>query len=269
MPQLDPLSLVALAAVTLIGLPHGAMDAAVALALGYGRNVGRMAVFVLAYLVLAAVVVGFWIMAPVLALAIFLLISMVHFGLGDTEAHNPLHKYVQMIAHGSVVTVAIPFWHRQDVSAVFEMISGPHDWLWPVIDAAAVISILAGIAYAVLALRQPGLRRGFAEWLGLMAVVAVLPPLVGFALYFTLVHTPRHVLRISHALKARDLPGWGMTAGFTVATWALAVAAWLLLAGRIGGDAASLQIVFIGLAALTVPHMILIDGVFRPGLKSV
>ena len=59
-----------------------------------------------------------------------------------------------------------------------------------------------------------------------------------------------------------------MTAGFTIATWAMAAAAWLLLAGRIGVDAASLQIVFIGLAALTVPHMILIDGVFRPGLKS-
>ena len=268
MPQLDPISLIALAAVTLIGLPHGAMDAAVALALGYGRNFGKMAVFVLAYVVLAAVVVGFWIVAPVLALALFLLISLVHFGLGDTEAQNPIHKYVQMIAHGSVVTVAIPFWHKQEVSTVFEMISGPHDWLWPLMDGAAVICVLAGIAYAVLALGQPGLRRGFAEWLSLMAIVAVLPPLVGFAVYFTLVHTPRHVLRISYALKARDLPVWGMTAGFTGATWATAAVAWLLLAGRIGVDAASLQIVFIGLAALTVPHMILIDGVFRPGLRS-
>ena len=89
MLQLDPISLIALAAVTLIGLPHGAMDAAVALALGYGRNFGKMAVFVLAYVLLAAVVVGFWIVAPVLALALFLLISLVHFGLGDTEAQIP------------------------------------------------------------------------------------------------------------------------------------------------------------------------------------
>ena len=150
-------------------------------------------------ILLAAVVVGFWILFPVLALALFLLISLVHFGLGDTEAQNPVHKYIQMIAHGSVVTVAIPFWHQQEVSTVFEMISGPHGWLWPVMDGAAIISVLAGMAYAVLALNQPGLRRSFAEWLGLMAIVAVLLPLVGFAAYFTLVHTPRHVLRISHA----------------------------------------------------------------------
>ena len=192
MPQLDPLSLIALAAVTFIGLPHGAMDAAVALALGYGRNFSKMAAFVLAYILLAAVVVGFWILFPVLALALFLLISLVHFGLGDTEAQNPVHKYIQMIAHGSVVTVAIPFWHQQEVSSVFEMISGPHGWLWPVMDGAAIISVLAGMAYAVLALNQPELRRSFAEWLGLMAIVAVLPPLVGFAAYFTLVHPPRH-----------------------------------------------------------------------------
>ena len=114
------------------------MDAAVALALGYGRNFGKMAVFVLTYVLLAAVVVGFWIVAPVLALALFLLISLVHFGLGDTEAQDPIHKYVQMIAHGSAVTVAIPFWHKQEVSTVFEMISGPHNWLWRTVPQSFV-----------------------------------------------------------------------------------------------------------------------------------
>ena len=33
---LDPVSIIALAAIAIIGLPHGALDGAVALALGYG-----------------------------------------------------------------------------------------------------------------------------------------------------------------------------------------------------------------------------------------
>lgn len=271
MTGLDPISLIALAAVTLVGLPHGAMDAAVALALGYGRNPGRLAGFIGLYLLLAALVIGFWMLAPILALGLFLLISLVHFGLGDTDREDRWPRYIQMACHGGIVTIAIPLAHRGEVTTLFEMISGPHALLWPVLETGAVLCLGAGLAYAVLAFRDRSLRKGFAEWLGLAVLVTLLPPLVGFAFYFTLVHTPRHILRITTALRASQphLPVWGMTAGFTLATWAMAGAAFLMLKGQIGMDAASLRIVFIGLAALTVPHMILIDGIFRPGMKSV
>ena len=270
MVELDVISLVALFAVTVIGLPHGAMDAAVALALGYGSHAGRMAMFVLLYLILAAAVIGFWILAPVTALLLFLLISLAHFGLGDTEETHIWTKLVQMMAHGSIVTVAIPFWHRDEVTVLFQALSGDHGVIWPVINGAAILAVLAGLAYAVMAVGNKHLRKGLAEYVVLNVLVAVLPPLAGFAIYFTAIHTPRHLFRITAALRDR-LPSfnvWGMTASFTIATWAMAGLAFWALAGRIGADTATLQIVFIGLAALTVPHMILIDGVFRPGLKQ-
>ena len=36
---------------------------------------------------------------------------------------------------------------------------------------------------------------------------------------------------------------------------------------QMSGEAALLRVIFIGLAALTVPHMILVDGFFRRRLK--
>ncbi|MGC6484542.1 MAG: Brp/Blh family beta-carotene 15,15'-dioxygenase, partial [Candidatus Puniceispirillales bacterium] len=226
--------------------------------------------FIGLYLLLAGVVIGFWILAPVSALGLFLLISLVHFGLGDTDLEETRPRITQMLAHGGIVTLAIPLGHREEVTALFTMISGPHPVLWSLIEVVAVISTLAGAFYAFLAVKDARLRRGFAEWLGLTVLVMLLPPLVGFALYFTLIHTPRHILRITAALRDRQphLPVWGMTAGFTVATWAMAGIAFALLHDSVGVDAATLRIVFIGLAALTVPHMILIDGIFRPGLKA-
>ena len=58
-------------------------------------------------------------------------------------------------------------------------------------------------------------------------------------------------------------------AGLTVASWAAGAAAlwWFADAGSV--ESVLLRVVFIGLAALTVPHMILIDGFYRQAKPSL
>ena len=55
--RLDDASLVALAFVVLIGLPHGAFDGAIARHLGYSRTLGGLIKFITVYLGLAVAVV--------------------------------------------------------------------------------------------------------------------------------------------------------------------------------------------------------------------
>lgn len=268
---LGVVNVISLLAVIAIGLPHGAMDGAVALALGFGRNWARMGAFIIGYVVLAFLVVVFWLAYPVLALMAFLSISLVHFGNGDTDIKDPALRWVQIICHGGIVVVAIPLFHPAMTGELFSYLSGPDAVVIPsYLSMLAVVMAVAGLIYARAAMRIPSLRLGFVEFTGLLALMWMLPPLAGFAVYFAGVHTPRHVRRIFLKLRAHDpaLSPFRLTAVFTVMTWIGGLIAYFYLAEKVAVDAAVVQVVFIGLAALTFPHMILIDGVFRPKMNT-
>jgi Brp/Blh family beta-carotene 15,15'-monooxygenase len=263
----DLLSLVALAAIVIIGLPHGAFDGAVALALGYGKTLKSMLGFAVTYVAISLLVVLFWLAFPVLALLLFLAISAVHFGIGDSQSGAFLTRGIQSLAHGGLVVVGVSLMHRPEVDPIFaHLVAGETSLLWAVLSVAAYGLAVILLAYAVLAYRYPKLRLRFGELAGLALAYFLLPPLVGFALYFCVVHSVRHVrhlwndLRDSAYGRRRMLP---LAVLFTVASWlAAAITLWLMPTAETL-DGAILRVVFIGLAALTVPHMILVDGLFR------
>ena len=81
-----------------------------------------------------------------------------------------------------------------------------------------------------------------------------------------MVHTPRHLFRLwqqlgHHNVQRRSM--MLMALAFTVASWLAGGIALWMIPDAISVDAHLLRVIFIGLAALTVPHMLLVDGLFR------
>jgi Brp/Blh family beta-carotene 15,15'-monooxygenase len=148
--------------------------------------------------------------------------------------------------------------HPGEVGAIFFAVMGmgaapPEAVPYPLLLVSSWL-LVGSIVFALTLDRRAGL-----ELAALGAAAFVLPPLVFFTAYFTLLHSPRHLLR--HRRLVAGGPARLITLGYTAIAVTLVIALTALLPG--GPIALQEELVrglFIGLAALTIPHMVLIDG---------
>jgi Brp/Blh family beta-carotene 15,15'-monooxygenase len=236
------------AAVFVVGTPHGALDAR--LARDWLRPIlgKRWAVpFVAAYLALAVLTLGLWLVAPALALPLFLLLAAVHFGHHDSTSG----RWLPVVVRGGLPPVVASAVQPDAIAAIFTLLAGA---------GGAELAAFAGgpllilwLAGAAITLATEGRR---AELIALAALFAAAPPLVAFSLYFALVHTPR-------ALAASRRPGerwrdlFAAALPWSLAAVALAVPLWAWFAPYLGEGPAFVRTTFWWLSALTVPHMVL------------
>jgi Brp/Blh family beta-carotene 15,15'-monooxygenase len=159
--------------------------------------------------------------------------------------------------------LALPAWRwPAQVDSSFALLAGADGSVIAGALAAAAPWLAAGMAAVVLV----ALRRSRATAVELIAVAALalmLPPLVYFIVYFCALHSLRHLrlaARDADAISRRRMAGVALL--YTALTLLAAALAWPMLAAT--GAAVSvpgthlLRLVFIGLAALTLPHMLVV-----------
>lgn len=246
------------------GLPHGTLDLELIKARSQGPWTGLASLLVL-YLGLATAMLALWQVAPVLALGAFILTAAVHFS-EDWEGTGS--RFLELgVALGLLCAPTLI--HRDALSQIFVGLTGQAgaaiiaDLMLLVTPVALVVA-----AVAVSALWSAG-RKVQATGAALtLASMVVLPPIVGFALYFCFFHSPRHFRESLSALDWRGFARWGwVVVPLTLAAGGIALVLFGLeiraaLPDRI--MAAS----FMTLSILTVPHMLvplLIEALARRG----
>ncbi len=245
--------------VAFLGLPHGALDLPIAellWPLNGWRGKLRFAGF---YLGLTAVVIAFWLALPGLALCAFLAYSALHFADDWRHGSGPLRWT------GGLATVGAPaLFHRHEVTALFAHLAP----LPAAGIAADTLAILGGAAlFALLSsiiLWRNCRGRDATEQLLLFAAAFFLQPLIYFMVYFCALHALRHfslaMAKVKHV--RRTLITATCLSILVIAAAALA-ALQLQTVHQFAVDESVFKVVFIGLAALTVPHMILVERLHK------
>lgn len=253
--------LVAAALIGLVGLPHGAIDPLLAARVYRFSRPSEWAMFVACYSGLALCVVLLWTVAPVLFLTGFLLVSLVHF----SEDLVTGASWLSRLVYGATVLVLPALRYAPETERLLALVAGS--------DAAVpVTTLLAQASWPLLVLAlvcavAEGRRRPMvgAEIAGVALLSACAPPLVSFTVFFCLMHSLRHLLRAAMGEGAMSVRALVRAAAWPMAgTAAAALLAWPLL-GTQSLDAAVMQLIFVGLAALTVPHMVLVEVAARAG----
>lgn len=238
--------------VVVLGLPHGALDSMVASKfLASNRYYSRTA-FYGSYLALALSYTFLWSRYPTVGLSCFLTIAAVHFGSDWQDRSIALTR----IAYGGTIVTLPALAHPVEVAAIYTALGTTHaPLLVSVSKVLAVVAVIAVGASGVVQFRRR--RSDLYEFIAIVAGAILLAPLVSFTCYFCLLHSPRHLLQTAEELGVAGLRSLSMAvAPLVLATLVLGGSFWFLLPGISPPDRV-LTLIFVGLASLTVPHMIL------------
>lgn len=260
--------------IALLGIMHGAVDPWVG-DIVVGRHLERpdRRVFFLAYLTLMILVVVAWIFAPLFTLTAFLALSVWHFGEQDAFGFEGRSDPLSIFVYGAIPVLGPIVGHPNEVAMIFDWLVG--------IDRDPLAGVLRWLLQPLIAIWFVGLgmllSRSLIERSAnigfhvfgiavLASAMIVLPPLIAFTAYFCLLHSFGHLIGLathrrgpwqSWSLDQWAARVWPATAGAVV----LGLAGWLILtefAPAGGAEPANLaRIIFCGLAALTVPHVVL------------
>jgi len=240
------------AAVVIGGLPHGALDPWIAWRAALWRTWRGAVVFHVVYIAAAASVVVGWLAAPAAGLALFLAVSAWHFA-GDWPLPSVLRPLV------GTALLAFPAWHWPvEVEHLLTLLGGEGGKTLAGVlgDAGPALTLVALLAAAGLAIRKATLAA--LELTTLATLGTLLPPLAYFVVYFCFLHSPRHLRQAAAGANAhtrrRLLAVIALYTALALFCFASA-SPWLADIASPRWDDDLVRIVFIALAALTVPHM--------------
>ena len=252
------------ALVLLLGVPHGSLDVVIARRLWGLTGTRAWTVFALRYVGLSALVAAFWWVTPTAFLCAFLGVSVLHFGADPTAGVS----WPARVLYGGAVIVLPALWHSAELQRLLGLVAGPASaaLLVPTLRLLAAPWLCATVLACLWETRTSPLAA--AELAALAAVSVLAPPLMAFTVYFCAMHSPRHILRTVTSRPGGDARhALAMALWPTMAVLAAAVAV-ALLASEIPLETRVLQFMFVGLAALTLPHMVLLERARRAKLAA-
>ncbi|MFV2111736.1 Brp/Blh family beta-carotene 15,15'-dioxygenase [Micromonospora sp. LOL_025] len=268
----------------LLGLPHGAVDHLVPARLSArARPLSARVALLAAYAAVAGVGLTVFRAAPDLALVGFLLVSVVHFGTADVAFHaerdrRPVRPGVTaVLAYGGPpVVVPLALWREQVDPLLATVAPQAPMLLTDEVRALALATVLCAVAVTAIRDVRAGRARDAVQPVLLAGLFGTVPPALAVGAYFAAWHSCRHVARLlrhdprntADLAAGRVGPPLRRFARQAAAPTAVALAALLALVTWPGHRADPLPATFAVLAALTLPHAVLVAWADRRGPGS-
>ncbi|MDA7582825.1 Brp/Blh family beta-carotene 15,15'-dioxygenase [Candidatus Pelagibacter sp.] len=256
-----------------IGISHGALDDQKGRKLSKLYNVKKSYLFYLIYSLIGISIIIFWLFFPTVSLILFLVVASYHFGKEDTEFlinNKNVSNLILYFLKGSLIIIAPLIFHFVETINIFKLllIENENFYLFlnfiednSILLIALSISLLSNIYYFLKDFKIINILI-FLDFFSVIVLNYFLTPLIAFTIYFCFLHSFRHSISLitelnENSLKSGYITFIKKTIPLTALTAILYVVSLYFLSNYYQLNDAILKVIFIGLASLTFPHILL------------
>ena len=259
--------------ILIIGVSHGSLDHVKGGKLIKIFKIENMTLFYISYILIAVIVITLWVLAPSILLIIFLLVASYHFGKEDTQfLHNYNSNFMSILyfLKGSLVILAPLYFHFEETIEIFKLLLIDNENFYSslsfiennrLIDLGIILSSISSI---ILFIKKFNLKNFsiFFDYFSILILNYYLSPLIAFTAYFCFLHSVRHSMTLIYELDNNNMKNGLLifikkAMPLTVLTAVICLIGIYLLNFKYEFNDSIIKVIFIGLASLTFPHILL------------
>ena len=266
-------SLICLFLILIIGVSHGSLDHEKGKKLFKILNIKSISFFYLSYVLISILVIFIWIIIPSSSLIIFLAVASYHFGKEDTQfliSENSYFNKLLFFFKGLLIILAPMFFHFNETISIFKLLLVDNEIFYSTLAFIEVnkilhlLIILSTFSSIYLFFNKFEIKKFtiFLDYFSILILNYYLDPLVAFTFYFCFLHSIRHSITLIN-----DIDNQNFTNGIkvftkkalplTILTAIFCLIGLYLLNNSYDLNSSILKLIFIGLASLTFPHILL------------
>ena len=256
-----------------IGVSHGALDNLKGRKLFQIFGISNFFIFYFSYILISLIIIVLWIIVPTISLMIFLILASHHFGKEDTQFLMSENSYLNQLLFflkGSLIIFAPMYFHFDETISIFKSLLINNETFFESLNLLETNKILLyGIIVSTLSsillfTKNFELKKFtiFFDYFSILIVNYYFSPLVAFTIYFCFLHSVRHSISLISQLDENSIAN-GLkifikkALPLTILTATFCFLSLYLLNNTYNFDGSILKIIFIGLASLTFPHILL------------
>ena len=255
-----------------IGVSHGAYDGKKGEILFNDKFKNSKFIFYFIYTTLVFLVFIFWYLNPLISLIIFLLISSLHFGKEDLEIYlDKKYRHLPLLffLKGSLIILLPLFFNFEKTNLIFNTILFSNNYLLlsnNYVKFILAINLLMQVLfylyiYFIKKLNRSDFFSIIFEIFLIIIIFYLFTPIVAFTLYFCFMHSVKNILLISDELNSNLFRGFQIfvkrSLFLTLITFFILLISLFFLIKFDLLENSIEKIIFISLASLTLPHIIL------------
>ena len=261
-----------------IGISHGALDHLKGQKILKVFKIDNSLLFYIAYILIGFLIIFLWFLFPTFTLVFFLIVASFHFGKEDTEflfKEKKIWYNLIYLTKGLLIIFAPLIWHNKETIDIFLTLGADYSFIYHFEEGTRLegyLSVLLWVVFIGYMVFLFELTKNYksdedpsifiADFIPIILLNAAFTPLIAFTLYFCFIHSFKHSVSLINELDNKNFKTGTekfikKATPLTIITGIIFLIGLAILTNYYVLNDAILKVIFIGLASLTFPHILL------------